>query len=169
MMTTIRLSGFTCLVVFLLLAPTVCAQGPADVQLSNPRFKQQQVVNFNPRFSVTRSGSDDDDFLPGQMKTPPANMRDRGIYTAQWLSKAQATAHNSGSKIIKAIVWDYVFFADAGMSQELSRYQINTSKKLRPGETRVLKGVVWSPSRSLYQQAHLRRIEYADGTVWQAP
>src|SRR6185369_5071067 len=111
MMTTIKLSGFTCLVVFLLLVPTVSAQGPADVQLSRPRFKQQQVINFNPRFSVSRSGSDDDDFLPGQMKTPPANMRDKGIYTEQWLSKAQATAHNSGSKTIKAIVWDYVFFA----------------------------------------------------------
>jgi hypothetical protein len=156
-------------VVFLLLAPTVCAQGPAEVQLSNPRFKQQQVVNFNPRFSVSRSGSDDVDFLPGQMRTPPANMRDKAIYSAQWLSKAEATAYNSGSKTIKAIVWEYVFFADAAMNQELSRYQIITKKKLRPGETRVLKGVVWSPSRSTYQQASLRRIEYADGSVWQAP
>src|SRR4029079_3246455 len=114
MITTIRIS-VTCLVVFLLLVPTVCAQGPADVQLSNPRFKQQQVVNFNPRFSVSRSGSDDVDFLPGQMR-PAANLRDRSINSTQWLSDAQATAHNSGSKTIKAIVWDYVFFADAGMS-----------------------------------------------------
>jgi len=168
MMTTIRLSGFTCLVVLLLLVPTVCAQSPVDVQLSNPRFKSQQIVNFNPRFSVTRSGSDDDDFLPGQLR-PAANQRDKGIYSTQWTSKAEATAYNSGSKTIKAIVWDYVFFADAGMNQELTRYQINSRKKLAPGETKVLKGVVWAKSRSPYQQAYLRRIEYADGTVWQAP
>jgi len=167
-MAIMKLSGFTYLVVFLLLVPTVCAQTPVEVQLSNPHFKQQQVVNFNPRFSVARSGSDDVDFLPGQMR-PAANMRDKGIYSAQWNSKAEATAHNSGSRTIKAIVWDYVFFADAGMSQELYRYQIISKKKLKPGETKVLKGIVWSPSRSPYQQAYLRRIEYADGTVWQAP
>jgi len=168
MMTTTKLSGFTCLVVFLLLAPAVCAQRPADVQLSRPRFKQQQVVNFNPRFSVARSGSDDVDFLPGQMR-PAANLRDRNIDSTQWLSEAAATAHNSGSKTVKATVWEYVFFADAGMSQELHRYQIISKKKLKPGETKVLKGIVWAPRRSPYQQAYLRRIEYADGTVWQAP
>src|SRR6185503_21080591 len=114
-MAIIKPSGFTCLVVFLLLVPTVCAQTPVEVQLSHPHFKQQQVVNFNPRFSVARSGSDDVDFLPGQMR-PAANMRDRNIDSTQWLSEAHATTHNSGSKTIKAIVWDYVFFADAGTS-----------------------------------------------------
>jgi len=122
MMTTTKLSGFTCLVVFLLLAPTVCAQGPADVQFSRPRFKQHQVVNFNPRFSVSRSGSDDVDFLPGQMR-PAVNLRDRNIDSTQWLSEAEATAHNSGSKTIKAIVWEYVFPLYAGARATNSVYR----------------------------------------------
>ena len=151
----------------LLLVSPVSAQNSAGLELSNPHFKQQQYVNFNPRFSVTRSGSDDVDFLPGQMR-PTSRDRDKGIYSTQWSSKAETTAHNTSSKTIKQIVWAYVFFADVGMQQEINTYRIITKTKLRPGGTKTLTGTVFAPTRSPYQKVRLIRIEYTDGTVWQS-
>ena len=157
------LTGFT---VFLFLVSPVSAQNQSGLELSSPRFKQQQSVNFNPRFSVARSGVDD--YLQGEVRPSSATL-EKNIYSTSWSSRAEAIAHNTSSKSIKAIDWEYFFFADASMDQVLGRYRIHTKKKLRPGETKILKGYVFSRVLSPYQKALPLRIEYTDGTVWQSP
>ena len=41
---------------------------------------------------------------------------------------------NSGNKIIKSIKWDYVFFNDADLSQELKRFKFHSKKKISPAK-----------------------------------
>jgi hypothetical protein len=163
-----RLLYLTGFIVFLFLVSPVSAQNQSGLELSSPRFKQQQSVNFNPRFSASKSGNDEDDYLPGEVR-PPSGTHEKNIYSTSWSSKAEAIAHNTSSKSIRAIVWEYIFFADASMYQVLGRYRIHTKNKLRPGETKILKGDVSARVLSPYQKALPLRIEYTDGTVWQSP
>lgn len=158
------LAGFT---VFLFLFSPVSAQNQSGLELSNPRLKQQQYVNFNPRFTAAKSGRDEDDYLPGEVR-PQRGTQERTIYS-RWSSKAEAIAHNTSPRTISAIVWEYIFFADASMHRVLGRYRIHTKNQLRAGETKILRGEVPAPVLSPYQKVLPLRIEYTDGTVWQSP
>jgi hypothetical protein len=162
-----RLLCLTGFILFLSLVSPVFAQNGSNLELSNPRFKQQQSVNFTPRLTAAKSGRDEDDYLPGEIR-PQTGMQEKTI-TSKWTSKAKASALNTGRKTIRAIDWEYIFFADAGMQRVLGRYRIHSRTQLRSGETKTLRGDVFSPVLSPYQKVLPRRIEYTDGTVWQSP
>ena len=155
-----------CTLVVSLFSPA-SAQDQSNLELSNPRFKQQQSVRFNPRFTAALSGRDADDYVAGNTK-PPRGLQEQTIYS-WWTSRAEAFTHNTSPKTIRAVVWEYIFFADAGMNRVLGRYSIYTKNRLRAGETRILKGEVGAPALSPYQKVLPLRVEYTDGTVWQSP
>ncbi|MCM3906117.1 MAG: hypothetical protein ND866_30905 [Pyrinomonadaceae bacterium] len=167
-MATIRrllcLTGFT---VCLFVSSPVSAQKQPGLELSNPRFKQEQNVNFSPRFTATKSGRDDDDYFPAEFR-PPRGPQEKVIYS-KWSSKAEAIAHNTSSKTISTVVWEYIFFSDASMRRESGKYRIHTKIQLRAGETKTIRGEVLAPVLSPYQKVLPLRIEYTDGTVWQSP
>jgi hypothetical protein len=145
---------------FLFLSSTVFAQTPADLELSNPRFKQQMDFNFAPRLTADESGSEN-------FKSAPR--LEKNVYGSKWSSQAEVIAHNTSPKTIKTIYWEYIFFADPSMQRILGRSQTRSTSKLRAGETKKIKGTVQSPLISQYQKALPLRIEYTDGTVWQSP
>lgn len=76
---------------------------------------------------------------------------------------------NSGSKIIKAIGWDYVFFTDSTGEHELKRHTFRSKKKIAPGEAKFLSEYVDKRAASRYQKVFINRVEFADGSIWQRP
>lgn len=89
---------------------------------------------------------------------------------------------NTGSKTIKSIDWDYVFF-DAGTTRELGRHMFSSEEKIAPGKSKELSFTLRRPPtatislqslnekerKGLDERIVVMRIEYEDGTVWQRP
>src|SRR2546423_12914249 len=73
---------------------------------------------------------------------------------------------NSGSRVIRAIFWDYVFFTDEAMAHELKRHKFRTKKRIAPGETKFLSEFVNGHADSQYQRVFINRVEFSDGSVW---
>jgi len=74
---------------------------------------------------------------------------------------------NVGPKIIKRIDWDYVFFKDAEMQQELKRRQYHSKKKIAPGESKFVSEYTEDRAPSRFQAVVINRVEFTDGSIWQ--
>jgi hypothetical protein len=111
--------------------------------------------------------------LPGPMPVPVAR---RGTPTYVYRAKVK----NNGAKTIKTIVWEYVFI-DPNTGEEVGNKKTTSSVKLAPGKSRELISrfaskpthvvSVDQSSKKLRDQLTeaviIRRIEYADGSVWE--
>ena len=164
-----RLVLATGLVIFLSSFSTAMAQDSSNLELSNPSLKWQRSVRFNPRITASTSGNDAEDYPTGTSR-PTSSMRNTVSYFDNY-GEAKVTVRNTSAKTIKKIAWEYSLFSDAGRSQLLKSYTVYSKRKIRAGETKVLRDRVWAsvgPS-SQYQRVRPLRIEYADGTVWVAP
>lgn len=89
--------------------------------------------------------------------------------------------HNTGTKAIKEIDWDYVF-RDATTGEELGRREFTSVEKIEPGKRKELSVSVSSPPtkkisvyalgkrerEGLTEQIVVVRILFNDNTVWQA-
>ncbi len=87
---------------------------------------------------------------------------------------------NTGSKIIKAISWDYEFL-DSDTQEVMGRRRITTKTKIAPGKIYDLDRRFGTPPTRLVsadkldkkyrdqftERVTIYRINYADGTVWQ--
>jgi hypothetical protein len=89
---------------------------------------------------------------------------------------------NDGDKTIQTLVWDFIFF-DSQTKLEAGRQRFVTKEKIRPGKTKSL--IVQSSSpptgnidaknagkkmREQYtEQVVIQGIEFAEGSIWQAP
>jgi hypothetical protein len=91
----------------------------------------------------------------------------------------KASVHNAGTRTIKAIDWDYVFF-DPHTQSEIGRHQFTSDEKINPGKKKDLEVLtILSPagtvsanvydSKGANERAVIMRIEYADGSIWQQP
>jgi hypothetical protein len=94
----------------------------------------------------------------------------------------KTSIRNDGTKTIKAIDWDYVFY-DVGSQTELGRRQFTSLEKIPPGKTKELKFFIKGPpTRMISVQALNKnervnlgeailvvRVEYEDGSFWQHP
>ena len=89
---------------------------------------------------------------------------------------------NGSTKTIKSIDWDYIF-RDRADDTELNRQQFTSDETISPGKSKELTVVLRKPPTqtisvtslntserdSLKGEVILVRIEFTDGTVWQAP
>ncbi|HKO99108.1 MAG TPA: hypothetical protein VJU86_19060 [Pyrinomonadaceae bacterium] len=96
----------------------------------------------------------------------------------QFLYSAQV--RNSGSRIITAVEWDYVFF-DVNNQSETGRRRFRSEEKIAPGKSKELKYLITSPPTqtvsihslgkneraNLGEEVLIVRVEYADGSFWQ--
>ena len=94
----------------------------------------------------------------------------------------KTSIRNDGTKTIKAIDWDYVFY-DVGSQTELGRRQFSSLDKISPGKTKELKFFIKGPPTrtisvnalnnkervNLGETILVVRVEYEDGSVWQQP
>jgi len=97
----------------------------------------------------------------------------------------RALVKNTGTKVIKAIDWTYVFEFDVkGALTVFATDNLSCERKIRPGESKEIdqgkkpadrpgtisvekngKQVLLQPVR---EYVRIRRIRYADGSVWEA-
>ncbi|MBA3441727.1 MAG: hypothetical protein H0T92_17855 [Pyrinomonadaceae bacterium] len=89
---------------------------------------------------------------------------------------------NTGSKTIKSIDWDYVFF-DADTQNEIGRLKFSSEEKIGPSKSKELTLSIHRPPTetisvnelnskertTLNERVILMRILYSDGSVWQRP
>ena len=196
------------LLVFLSLAIVAQAQTPADSNAppdvtvvkyswSKERINWQgdpfggPVENFDDMRVRTRNekrvelnkGSAEEDKVKREAKADEANLAAARTQTPpRYVFLYEVSLKNTGSKQIKTVDWDYVFF-DSGTEHETGRLQVTSDEKIGPGKS---KGIKIYTSRApaatvsaynlndkqrnpLTEQVIITRIEYADGTVWQRP
>lgn len=93
----------------------------------------------------------------------------------------EVKVRNTGEKEIRSLTWDYVFY-EHGMEREVGRRRFVSKLSISRGKTRNLvmrsasspTGTIdatkaGKKSRDHYsEQVVIQRIEYADGSVWQA-
>jgi hypothetical protein len=78
---------------------------------------------------------------------------------------ASVVVKNIGTKTVIAVHWEYLLF-EVGGTDPVKRYRVQSKRTIAPGEQAELTREVTPKGHE--QQARLTRIEYADGSVWQA-
>lgn len=130
-----------------------------------------------------RGNSAEIDKIKREAKADAANIATQHKATpSRYVFVYKATVKNSGSKAIKAIDWDYVFF-ERGTENEIGRQQFTSEEKIGPGHTKELIVTIRKPPTQTISLTALNkdergtldgrivivRIDYADGTIWQRP
>lgn len=162
-----RVLPLIALIAFLFPFTKAQGQGKADVELSTPSARSIGNMKFNPRQTASTWGKDEDDYSPGYTK--PASALLPTVVGPDYT--VEVMAHNMGTKTVKAITWEFSFFADINGKRLFRGQKIRNKKRIAPGATETLFGRVSYPvsQRSQYQRAKPLRIEYTDGTVWNMP
>jgi hypothetical protein len=89
---------------------------------------------------------------------PPAVILQRETY---------ALVRNVGTRTIKFVTWDYVFYADAKHERETQRFQFRSKDTIQPGEMKFLSESVRESAPTVHGDVVIERIEYDDGSSWQ--
>lgn len=123
------------------------------------------------------------DKITREAKADDANIeRIRDKAPPRYVFMYKVSVKNTGTKPIKAIDWDYIFF-EPDSEHEIGRHQFASDEKISPGKTKQLEVLIKTPPTrtisvyALSKDEHLRvqgrvvivRIEYADGSVWPRP
>lgn len=82
-----------------------------------------------------------------------------------FLRETYALVRNTGSKTVKFVTWQYVFYADAKHERELRRFRFRTKQKLEPGETKFLTTTVGEKALSSFGEVIIETVEFEDGAV----
>ena len=146
-------------------------------------FDNMRVRTRNEKRVELNKGSAEEDRIKREAKADEANLAAaRKQPPPRYVFLYEISIKNTGTKPIKAMDWDYVFF-EAGTENETGRLQVTSEEKIGPGKSKELK--IYTSKRpsaiisaqklnekersALSEQVVITRIEYADGTVWQRP
>ncbi|MFL6274579.1 MAG: hypothetical protein ACJ74G_05145 [Blastocatellia bacterium] len=159
-----KLLPLACLTLVLSTAARVAAQSPPDIALSDFAWRITPLVDYNPKFDASKTGNDKQDYGIWSLSPPYLGK------TTSLFYEPQVTVENLGHKTIRTVTWEYVFFRDSANLRVLKKYKFRNKKQIAAGERAVLKsGWAYGPAPSGYQAVHVLRIEYTDGSRWQAP
>ncbi len=130
-----------------------------------------------------RGGAGDADKLKRDAGADAANIATQHkVTTSRYVFTYKATVRNLSTKTITSLDWDYVFF-DKGTESELGRHEFTNDEKIGPGKSRELQVSLRKPPTqtisvtslnknegdSLIGRIIIVRIQYSDGSSWQAP
>jgi hypothetical protein len=115
--------------------------------------------------------------LPPPPRVPSSRSDDTPSLTIEYVYRAKIS--NTGTKAIRKLVWEYVFF-DPSTQREVGRRRNESKVNISPGKTSNVVVRSASPpagtvnvaqtgkkSQEQYsEQVVIQRIEYADGSVW---
>lgn len=79
-----------------------------------------------------------------------------------------ALFRNTGSKTVKSVKWEFVFFKDEQQTKVQKRHTFHGKQEIRPGEAVRLKNWSYKPPATEYGAARVVRVDYTDGTSWRA-
>ena len=77
-----------------------------------------------------------------------------------------ALFRNTGTKTVKSVTWEYVFFKDEQRTRVEKRHTFRGKQEIRPGESVRLKNFSYRPRATEYAAVRVVRVDYADGTSW---
>jgi hypothetical protein len=142
----------------LLIAPvSILAQGLPHLEVSDPQLR----YDVNSRFNLHTANSTTSARSPLTITYP--------------IGEVSALFSNTGTKSIKSVTWEYLFFKDATESELLKIHTSRAKTVLLPGESVRLRkeGYNLEPmvpirkvNRPPYKKARVVQIEYTDGTIW---
>jgi uncharacterized protein affecting Mg2+/Co2+ transport len=132
-----------------------------------------------------RGGSPEVDRIRRESKADSANLeqqRRRKSSPPRYGFMYKVTVKNAGTRIIKSLDWDHVFF-DSDTKVETGRHQFTSDEKIAPGKQKeftVFASLPPARTISVYdlnkqeratvgETIVIVRILYADGSVWQRP
>jgi hypothetical protein len=78
-----------------------------------------------------------------------------------------ALVRNVGTRTIKFVTWDYVFYSDAKHERETQRFKFRSKDTIAPGEMKFLSESVREAAPTAYGTVVVERLEFDDGTSWQ--
>ena len=149
------------------------AQSAPDLEVQNHEWgvTRRTVFNQSRRASAETSGRRGEQVPAGPIpnsEIDPLTRRRRDMTQQVVIThETYALVKNSGPRNIKAIEWDYVFFADSGKQQEKKRYNFRSKVTIGAGESKFLTKEVKDGAPTVFQTVVIRRIEYDDGSIWQ--
>jgi hypothetical protein len=141
--------------------------------------KQRQAEELEQKANAR---DDENRARQGEPALPPS-VRQRESETVAGRLKVmyvyEVKVKNTGRKEIRTLTWEYVFF-EPGTTQEVGRLQSVSEVSMKPGTTKQLvvhtsaspTGTIDAskagkkPSEQYSEQVVIRKIEYADGSVW---
>lgn len=155
----------------------------------NPDLPATEVEKLNPRPS-RRTARADETRARGRLRS-----QIKVISDAQWIN---VKVKNTSAKPIKAVIWDFAFPRYEG-KQLLLRSEVTSQIEIKPGGVKMLKYQLptgaqrcqivqveaeaekartfeavcgagfHDPSALRQETVMIKRIEYADGSIWQRP
>lgn len=144
--------------IILLTAPiSILAQGQPLLEVSDPQLR----YDVNSRFNLHTANS------TTSARSP--------LTSTQPIGEVSALFRNTGTKSIKSVTWEYLFFKDVTETVLLKIHTSRTKTVLLPGDSVRLKKEGYNlepilPIRKIntvpYKKARVIQIEYADGTIW---
>ena len=140
-----------------MLASQPSADGPRDLVVNDfywGRVTSRTIIDDNGPFTT-----DPYDLPRTRRRTisPPTVLLQRETY---------ALVKNVGTKTVKAVTWDYVFYSDANRSHELRRAEFHSKETLAPGEMKFLSQQVRDSAPTPYGAVEIQHVDFADGTSW---
>ena len=130
-----------------------------------------------------RAGAPETDRLRTEARADDALIaaRHRGK-PARYVFSYKASLRNSGTKPVREVDWDYVFY-DAATGEETGRHKFTSEGRLDPGKKREFGFLIAAPpaktisvyaldlkeSRAVNSQVIIVRVLYEDGTFWLRP
>lgn len=82
--------------------------------------------------------------------------------------ETSAVFRNTGTKVIKSVAWECLFFGDAQQTDVMLKYKFRDRKRIAPGEEARLKHGALNGAATSYKSIRITRVVYEDGTIWQA-
>jgi hypothetical protein len=144
--------------------PTDQAQAASDRHQDSDSDRDPALHRMSQNAEVApKTTSIDSSGNPRASRNDPAGNVPAG-YSVVYI--ASIVVKNVGRKTVTSVDWEYMLFAKDA-TDPLKRYKVHSKKIIPPGEQAELTKEI--TPRGQEQQARLMRIEYADGTFWQAP
>jgi hypothetical protein len=164
----------------------VCSSGSSAAQIPNPPEQPPDISILEYSYTTKYRLESREEYRTHIEQYNADAHGERKIWVGQVpIYHYRALIKNTGTKEIRSIDWTYVFVFDTGapLPTELSR-NFTCKRTIRPGESTEIdqgkapasgpgtvsvekdgKSVFLQPAR---EYARIRRIEYADGSVWEA-
>ena len=171
--------------------PAAAPQSPPDFQVIKYSWSKERISWENDPFSGTAGFGNDVRDRARRDRRPASVLREREAKEEQaekekpaepprYAFRYKVSVHNTGSKAIREIDWDYIF-TDSVTGEELGRREFTSVEKVSPGKRKELIVSASSPPTKkisvytlgknehdgLTEQIVVLRILYEDGTVWQ--
>jgi hypothetical protein len=110
-----------------------------------------------------------DPSTPGGVSSVRPRRRRRGMPPPLVLLRREtyALVRNKGTRTVKAVTWNYIFYNDEKHEQEAQRFQFRTKETIPPGEMKFLTESVSDDAPTAFGEVVIERVEYEDGTTWQ--